>query len=77
MTSDEKKEKFIKIAEKRLEKAVHAIDVLKPLADRSRYEYTDTQVKYIVKALKDAVREVENTFKSGEGNKKRISIPKD
>lgn len=57
-----KKEKFKSIAEPRLERAAHNILLLIPLSDKNRYEYSDEQVKYILKTLKDSVRQVENAF---------------
>ena len=68
-----KAQKFRKLGEARLEKAVHNIELLIPLADKSRYDYTDAQVKYILKTLKDSVRNVENAFQGKV--EKEISLP--
>lgn len=68
-----KSDKFRSLAEARLERAVHAIRLLSPLADRNRYEYTDEQAKYIIKTLKDSVKNVENAFQGKV--KKEISLP--
>ena len=72
----DKKEKFIQLAEKRLEKAIHSIEVLKPLADKKRYEYSEKQANYIMKQLKNAVSEVENSFKGYNEDEKKIAIPR-
>lgn len=72
-----KKDKFIQLAEKRLEKAIHSIEVLKPLADKSRYEYSEKQAVYIIKELRNAVNEVDKSFKGEHASGKKISIPRD
>jgi uncharacterized protein YPO0396 len=68
-----KNAKFKALAEARLERAVRAIKILAPLADRKRYEYTDEQAKYIIKTLKESVRNVENAFQGKI--EKEISLP--
>lgn len=68
-----KAQKFRQLGEARLEKAVHAIELIKPLADRNRYEYSDAQVKYILKTLKDSVKDVESAFQGKI--EKKISLP--
>ena len=68
-----KAQKFRKLGEARLEKALHTIKLITPLADKSRYEYTDAQVKYILKTLKESVRSVENAFQGKV--EKEISLP--
>jgi FKBP-type peptidyl-prolyl cis-trans isomerase (trigger factor) len=68
-----KEQKFRTLAEARLEKAVHCIQLIAPLADKNRYTYTDEQVKYIVKTLKESVRTVENAFQGKV--EKKISLP--
>ncbi|MCL4336261.1 MAG: hypothetical protein M1344_03410 [Candidatus Thermoplasmatota archaeon] len=65
------------LAEKRLEKAIHAIEILKPLSDKSRYEYSEKQANYIVKKLKTAVNELDLSFKGEKTNQKKVSLPKE
>jgi len=67
----EKAQKFRKLAEARLEKAIHTIELLAPLADKNRYDYTDAQVKYIIRTLKESVRTVENAYQ-GKAEKEII-----
>lgn len=73
----DKMEKFINLAEKRLEKAVHAIEILIPLSDKTRYEYSEKQANYIIKTLKNAVSDTEKSFRGDNVRKKKISIPRD
>jgi len=72
-TESLKAQKFRKLGEARLERAVHTIKLITPLADKNRYEYTDAQVKYILKTLKESVRSVENAFQGKV--EKEISLP--
>ena len=72
-TENKKAQKFKDLAESRLEKAVHAIKLIAPLADKNRYEYSESQVKYLTKTLKDSVRIVEGAFQGKV--EKEISLP--
>jgi hypothetical protein len=63
MSADEKKhEKFRELAEKRTSKALEAVRLIGNLSNRQTYIYEDTEVRKIVKALRDAVNEVEARF---------------
>lgn len=62
--SEEKKSKFKELAEKRVNKALDGIRLIGNLSNRQTYSYDDAQVRKIVKALRDAVGEVETRFGS-------------
>jgi len=72
-SDNSKEQKFRALAEARLEKAVHSIELIAPLADKNRYTYNDEQVRYIIKTLKESVRDVENAFQGKV--EKKISLP--
>lgn len=72
-----KNKNFIRLAEKRLMSAIHSIEILKPLANKNCYEYTENQANYIIKKLKDSVTTLEKSFKNNTGREKSISIPRD
>ena len=65
-----KRQKFRNLAEGRTNRALEAIGRIGNLSNRQLYEWDDGEVRKIVKALKDAVSEVEGRFASpkGEGN---------
>lgn len=63
MTS-EKKEKFVRLAEGRTQAALSAIRKIGNLSNRRAYEYSEADIKKIVKALRDALIEVERKFSS-------------
>jgi len=58
-----KREIFVKTAEVRVNRALKHIKIIGELNDKSKYVYSDADVKKIVKALKDAVLEIEAKFK--------------
>lgn len=62
-----KRAKFREIGESRTNKAIEAISRIGNLSNRSNYEWDDAEVRKIVKALKDAVSEVESRFASPRG----------
>ncbi|WP_353198979.1 hypothetical protein [Sandarakinorhabdus sp.] len=63
MTIDDKKHaKFRELAEKRTNKALETIRLIGNLSNRQAYVYDDVEVRKIMKALRDAVVEVESRF---------------
>jgi ribosome biogenesis protein Nip4 len=63
----EKREKFVKLAEGRTQLALDAIRKIGNLSNSRAYEYTDADVKVILKALREATAEVERKFNSSTG----------
>jgi len=55
-TKDSKRQKFVELAESRTKNAIKAIRVIAKLGNKSAYEFTETDVNKIAKAL---TREVE------------------
>jgi len=66
-TAHGKREKFRHLAENRTNNALVAIGRIGNLSNRQLYEFEDGEVRKIIKALKDAVNEVENRFASPRG----------
>ena len=67
----QRRSKFIKLAEGRTQAALSAIRKIGNLSNRRSYEFDETDVRKIVRALKDALGEVERRFDpaSGPGQK--------
>lgn len=63
----EKRVKFREIAESRTNKAIDAIARIGNLSNRSLYEWEDAELKKVLKALRDAISEVEARFDSPKG----------
>ena len=59
--------KFRELAESRTNKALDAIARVGNLSNRSLYEWEDAEVRKVVKALRDAVSEIEARFASPKG----------
>ena len=60
----DKREKFIRLAEGRTQSALDAIRKLGNLSNRRAYEYSDSDVRKILKALRDATSDIERKFGS-------------
>lgn len=54
--------RFKYLAEKRMIKALKAIDSISNLSDKRNYEYSASEVAQITDALKEAVSNMENMF---------------
>jgi hypothetical protein len=64
---EQKREKFIRLAEGRTQAALSAIRKIGNLSNRRAYSYTEGDVKKIVRVLRDAINETERKFgSSGE-----------
>ena len=62
-----KREKFRALAESRTSNALIAIGRIGNLSNRQLYEFEEAEVRTVIKALKEAVGEVESRFKSPKG----------
>ena len=59
-----KREKFVELAQKRTTNAIKAIRVIGKLGNRSAYEYTDTDIAKIAKALSHEIDVLKTRMKS-------------
>jgi hypothetical protein len=64
MTESEKRKKFVQLAESRTQSALEAIRKLGNLSNRRAYEFAETDVRKITKALREAVADLEKRFES-------------
>ena len=64
MEKSEKRKKFVRLAENRTQLALDAIRKIGNLSNGRAYEYSDADVKAIMKALKEAISDVERKFNS-------------
>jgi uncharacterized protein YeeX (DUF496 family) len=60
-----KSEKFIELANKRVNKAVKDIALIGNLSNKRNYSYNEEQAKKIIKALQQSVDQVKAGFLSG------------
>ena len=61
-----KAEKFIELANKRVNKAIKDIKLVANLSNKQNYEYTDEQAKKIIKALQAEVELAKQNFLNSE-----------
>ena len=59
-----KREKFVRLAEKRTENVLNGLRLLGNLANTRNYDYSDEDVIKIVKALRSALSDLEHSFSS-------------
>ena len=67
---ESKREKFIRLAENRMNNALKQIELLSNLSNARTYEYTKDDVDMIVKALKGAISSLEHSFRQDKKNNK-------
>ena len=68
--SETKYQKFCRLAENRMNNILKQLDLLSNLSNKSSYDYSSTDVDKILKALKNAVSNVEHAFKADSKSKK-------
>jgi hypothetical protein len=71
---DQKRQKFIKLAEGRTQAALNAIRKIGNLSNRRAYSYSESDVKKIVKVLRDAVADAERKFGSSSDQADRFKL---
>tara|TARA_Y100000768_G_C23893605_1_gene641395 strand:+ start:195 stop:416 length:222 start_codon:yes stop_codon:yes gene_type:complete len=64
-----RRKRFLDLATQRVSRAENAIRLVGNLANKSNYEYTDSEVKQIITALQDALQGVKVKFKSSSKKK--------
>lgn len=64
---DRKHAKFRELAEKRTNKALEAVRLIGNLSNRQTYVYEDAEVRKILRALREAVADVEARFGRSAG----------
>ena len=63
----DKHARFLSLAESRTNKAIEAIARVGNLSNRQIYEFDETEVRKMMRALKDAILAVEGRFDSPRG----------
>ncbi len=72
MSEDKARDRFVRLAESRVSKALKDIKLIGNLANRSHYTYTEEDVKKINQALKRAVDDVRSRFDNKGDKEKEI-----
>jgi hypothetical protein len=64
MDARNKRHKFVQIAEKRTSNALQAIRIIGNLSNKSNYEYTETDIRRITKALEQEIKDLRTRFET-------------
>ena len=72
MENEQKRCKFIEIANRRVGDILHKVNNLKPLANTTSYSYTQKDVDKIFGAIENAVANVKESFKPKENKKEEV-----
>lgn len=64
MKEETKREKFIRLAENRVNSTIKEINLIGNLANKSNYDYRKDDVDKIIKTLKKSVSDLESKFSS-------------
>ncbi len=67
MSSSEKRDKFKRLAEKRVNRAIRDLRLIGNLANRNTYEYTEEDVRKIVGALQRELSALRARFETTSG----------
>jgi hypothetical protein len=62
MGGRDKAEKFVELANKRVNRALKDMQLIENLANRQNYEYTEDQAKKIIRALQQEVDALKQVF---------------
>jgi hypothetical protein len=65
---NEKRLKFVKLAEGRVQAALTAIRKIGNLSNRRSYEFDDADIKKMMKALREALNDTERKFDPTSGS---------
>jgi len=66
MEKETKKERFKRVAEKRVQNIINAIRSLSGLSNKKVYEWETKQLEKIWKALEQEIKDCKNSFKDPE-----------
>ncbi len=58
--------KFVELANKRVTRAIKDIQLIRNLANRQNYQFTEDQAKKIIRALQNEVDQVRKSFSSSD-----------
>ena len=71
---NDKREKFVDFAEKRVNKALKAISLIGNLANKNNYRYDEKDVEKILRAIKAETSDLEARFKTGRSGERNFKL---
>jgi len=73
-TSTDKRQRFIRVVETRVNRILDELDKLGRCANRKNYEYTDEDVKLIFREMKRKMEEVRALFSTASENSRKFRL---
>lgn len=70
MVSRDKSTKFIELANRRVNKAIKDLKLIGNLANRKNYDFTEDQVRKIIKALQKELDNIKQNFQDSDNENK-------
>jgi hypothetical protein len=61
-TSNPKRERFINVASRRVQKVLDSLDSLAKCANRNNYDFSEEEVAKMIKAIKDKTKGLESAY---------------
>lgn len=74
MATETKRERFVRIAEARINKIINMLRLLGNCASPGNYEYTDEDIRKIFTALEKETKNAKNKFLGVESKEERFSL---
>ena len=72
--NENKSDRFIRVAEKRVRAILHNIKLLRQTANRNNYEFSDAQRKKIFSAIRAALNEADGAFKGRDRERNKCKL---
>lgn len=65
------REKFVRLAEQRVNKTIKMLELIGNLSNRSNYSYSEEDVRKILRVLQQKLKELEARFEYSNGSNKK------
>ena len=73
-TGETRRNRFVKIAEGRVNRILDGLDSLGKCSNRSNYEYSEEDVKKIFNEIEKKVRDIRTMFQGASKNRQRFKL---
>lgn len=69
-----KRDRFLRIAERRVNKIIDNLDLLGKCSNKNNYEYSEEEVRKIFREIERKVKEIKLQFQGGARNKGKFKL---
>ena len=73
-TTRNKREKFVELAEKRTNRVLDSIASLSNLANSANYQYTESDYRKIIRAIRAELNQLQSKFEGKETKKRGFTL---